>query len=438
MPHANKKPRLKGPTVRKNNAASATLSPPPLRRSHRIAGKINNRTQLDVVVEIVFSFLSPKEIMRARCVCKSWKDGAMKTNVPVPRNGYGFEVNTLESFKAMCAMSKAIPNLAQISIKRVRVCEGEDPYNNGVIDVRPRLHNFPDIMPRFRKLRKLTLSDVLFNGRYPHLLNFPLLEKLDVFRCKYLKWDLEMITEMPSLKRFIWCSSDAITGNVKSFIALKEKLEEVCIARCPNVVGNFMDLADFPRLMQLNLESTNVTGDIREMKEHDFAALEGHLYLPSTVIGGMYYQLQSISEASNLMNAIDRIRKCRGGKDDFMFGLYTWSLSNDSPDRYVGDLLDAISFPPPPFTTRFVQAGPRVGWQWKNDYQDCCSINWLDEEPHRDSSEYESYMTDLYRLESYQCLFDGFLVPPTHEEYRLLCERLITNAPVTSNRRRRN
>ena len=51
---------------------------------------------------------------------------------------------------------------------------------------------------------------------------------------------------------------------------LKDTLEKVDIGYCHHVEGNFMDLADFPHLRDLNLFKTAITGDVREINVNDF------------------------------------------------------------------------------------------------------------------------------------------------------------------------
>jgi len=75
-------------------------------------------------------------------------------------------------------------------------------------------------------------------------------------------------------------NGDALTGNVTSLRALKDTLEKVRIWSCPNLVGNFMDLADFPRLKRLNFDGTAVTGDIRDIREHDYSVFERRPWPP--------------------------------------------------------------------------------------------------------------------------------------------------------------
>jgi hypothetical protein len=80
--------------------------------------------------------------------------------------------------------------------------------------------------------------------------------------------------------RLVGGNGDALTGNVTSLRALKDTLEKVRIWSCPNLVGSFMDLADFPRLKRLNFDGTAVTGDIRDIREHDYSVFERRPWPP--------------------------------------------------------------------------------------------------------------------------------------------------------------
>ncbi len=426
MPHPKKKPRLVGPAA-SSSIVAASLPP---RRSRRIAAKPNGTlAQADVVVEIIFGYLPPQDTMRLRLVCQKWRDAAKKTIIPIPSNK--FQVNTAERYNALLAMATAMPNLAQISLcnfdRPLIYSDGEDPDQRRALRTALEYHtvDFPETMSSFRMLRNLELNHAPLNGRYPFLFNFPFLEKLEIIECKYLKWDLEMLREMPLLRVLsVGRNGEVMTGNIASLRALKDTLEEVWICGCPNVVGSFMELADFPRLKRLNLCGTSVTGDIRDIREHDFSVLKGYLDLPKTVVGGDYYKFQRISEVSELVNAIDRIRRQHDVK---MFNSYSWSLSNNSPDMYFMDNLDSFDYPPPPFSAQFVEAGPRVGWCWRNEHHDCCEINWLDPEPDRDSSDYEKYIEELQDIEFDIDIFRGYHQPPTQEEYMYLCASIGNN-----------
>lgn len=426
MPNRKKKPRLVGPAA--GSAVATSLLPQ--RRSRRLAGKPNGTIALaNAVAENILAYLPPEEIMRSRRVCKRWKDAAKKTIVPITT--YGFNVNSVRNYNLMVAMSTAMPNLTQLSLGHVDYRtiydNGEDP------DMQRASHTFhsltpavafQDTMSRFRMLRFLELHNAPLNGRYPCLFEFSLLESLEIDDCKYLKWDLEMLRGMPLLKKLcVSGNGEGMTGNINSLRALKNTLEMVDISMipiCSNVVGNFMCLADFPRLENLSLFSSAVTGDIRDIGEQDFPVLN-FLHLPKTVVGGDDSKFRRISEISEYVNTVDIIRRQRDGS---IFNDYTWHLTDDSPDRYSMDFLDVLRHPAPPFTIEFVQAGLRVGWYWRNDESlaDCCELNWLDPEPDRDSVDYERYTEDLKILEFGIYFFKGYHQPPTEREYRLLCE----------------
>ena len=137
------------------------------------------------------------------------------------------------------------------------------------------------------------------NGRYPVIFDFPFLQKLTIMGGALLKWDLEVLTGLPSLKELGLIGernsiSTSMTGNnINSLRVLKDMLTKIEIKFCFYVEGDFMDLADFPRLRVLDLRWTTVTGDVREICEFNFSALEV-LTLPSGVYGGMGYDTCAI------------------------------------------------------------------------------------------------------------------------------------------------
>ena len=65
------------------------------------------------------------------------------------------------------------------------------------------------------------------------------------------------------LKELSCFHNRSLTGNINSLGVLKDALTKVTIRNCRRVQGNFMDLADFPRLMELNLIDTSVIGIFR-------------------------------------------------------------------------------------------------------------------------------------------------------------------------------
>ena len=426
-------------------------------------------TDISNVCATVFEYLMPKEIMSCRRVCKPWEEAAKVTTVPL--KSY-FEVDSVESYNAMRVMTRALPKLQELWLCRLgqgsnhKWSEGEDPTVASFVN---RTSHDIEIISNFSKLRELSIYNTLMNGRYPFLFNsFPLLQKLSIQYCKYLKWDLDMLAGLPSLKELdchgnphltgninsLWTLKGTlktltiyacpnvegninslrtlngtlkkltiyncpnVEGNINSLRTLKDTLEKVKVEICPLVKGNFMDLADFPYLKELNLFITDVTGDIRDIGENDFSSLE-RLMLPHGVYGGLVYEFQRISDAPDQVRAVYLLKQQRPSLEYLWFG----KLSEESPDWYRRD--DEADGDSPPFSISLVQAGPRVGYRWKTSYHGdgkSCEINWLDPEPDRASSEYERYIEELEAIEAQVTLYRGFHRPPTQEEYTALFE----------------
>jgi hypothetical protein len=266
-------------------------------------------------------------------------------------------------------------------------------------------------------------------ARYPFLFNFPLLQRLSISWCICLKWDLELISGLPSLKELKLKFNECLPGNLRSLRVLKDTLEHVEICDSPSVEGCFTDLADFPRLQELVLKGTPVTGDIRDIGENDFPAIE-NLSLPDTVYGGIGYEFQSIAEVSDFISRIYPLAKQRDNK--LLQGMQ-WRLSRESPDWYWYDGDDDQVHPPFEFELIII-TGSRIGWRWKTTccYSDdgnsleeitsSCEINWFEPEPERESNGYENYTRRLNALQEEIDFYRGYNQPPTEEEYYRLCE----------------
>eukprot|EP00986_Skeletonema_menzelii_P018521 scaffold26653_cov153-Skeletonema_menzelii.AAC.4 len=102
-------------------------SPPENRNDTHLANDgTANEVGIDEVA-IIFSFLLPKEIMRAR-VCTTWRDAAKKTIVPMTK----FVVDSVRSFNAMRAMSTALPHLQPLSICMTKVYSDREDGNAAI------------------------------------------------------------------------------------------------------------------------------------------------------------------------------------------------------------------------------------------------------------------------------------------------------------------
>ena len=375
---------------------------------------------LSDVLPNIFGFLPINNIMCSRRINKKSREAVLKTIVPPTK----FSVDSVRDYNAIRVMTRVLPNLQQIKIgdlgilhnhHKCKWSDGEDPDEEVAAEtVDYRAHDI-DIISNFTKLRilKIGLTRTSLNGTYPSLFNFPLLEELMIMYCPSLKWDLEMLAGLPSLKK-LHCQSNNVTGNISSLRVLKDTLEKVYIDRCWNVDGNFMDLADFPHLKELELGETAVTGDIRDIGSDDFSLLE-QITLPKGVYGGTGYEFRRISDGADLINKVYLLKKQRPA-----LKMYDWyvRLSGDSPDWYES----AEDYDTPPFDIHFAKAGSRIGYRWTSDQHNPCEVNWLDPEPDRESSDYSEYIEILRSINSQVHMYKGFHQPPTEEEYIRLYE----------------
>jgi hypothetical protein len=394
-------------------------------------------------IAVILGFLDYKQIMISRRVSRKFCDAAKITIVPMYRgNDYRYlqlnmRVNSVKTYNGMRAMTRAIPNLLQISCGDIgyvyergtwhKYNDGEDPDEEYAAQTANRTTHDIGIISSFRKLRILELGGGL-NGRYPALFNFPLLQVLTINSSR-LKWDLDMLVGLPVLKELECSWGGKVSGNIKSLSVLKRTLKRIKFYYCDNIKGDFTDLADFPRLKTLKLyRCSNVTGDIRKLGNSDFRKLT-KLELSEGVIGGRNYQFQRVSDVPSVIDAVYRLsRRDPSPFPDFNdCHLYrTWKLSRDSPDWY-DDAVGQQGTPSPPHTVGFVRVGTRLGWRWfslsRYGTLNSCEIQWLDPEPSRESSGYEDYIRELESIQDDDIFcFEGYYQPPTAEEYNRLCE----------------
>ena len=79
-----------------------------------------------------------------------------------------------------------------------------------------------------------------------------------------------MLAGMPTLEELYSEGISLLTGNIKSLRVLKDRLEKVDFSFCFYVEGNFMDLAGFLLLMELNFDTIAVRVDIRDIRDIDW------------------------------------------------------------------------------------------------------------------------------------------------------------------------
>ncbi len=366
------------------------------------------------VLANVFAFLAVEDNVRSRRINKKTMEAVRKTTVPLS----DFCVGSIDNYSAMNVVARAMPNLQQIMIGHLewghKYSDGEDPDEELAAQTAHQTTHDIEIISNFRKLRILNIKNVFsrLNGRYPFLFNFPLLQKLSIKHCKYLKWDLGMLVRLPLLKELECWENSSLTGNIISLRVLKDTLEKVEITDSKLIEGNFMDLADFPHLKELNLRGSAVTGDIRGIGSNDFSLLES-LSLPKRIYGAKGYEFQRITDAPDVARAVYLLKKKMPALD---IKYWHGKLSEGSPDWYG-------SWDKSPLYIRFIEAGSRIGYRWITWNGSPCEVNWLDPEPDRRSSDYGEYIEELEEIESQVTMYRGFSHrPPTEEEWNRLIE----------------
>jgi hypothetical protein len=378
----------------------------------------------DVLANIL-GFLLPRDIMNAR-VNNKMREAAKITIVPPTE----FIVNSAGKCNAMNVMATALPNLQKITLdyfgNEHKYVDGEDPDEDLAVKTANYAAHDIELISNFTKLRELKIEyGKLLNGRYPCFFNFPHLQILRIGHYyTHLKFDLEMLSGLPVLKELICGYNDYLTGNINSLRVLKDTLEKLEITCCPKVEGNFMDLADFSHLKELDLSGTAVAGDIRDIGKKDFPSLK-LLALPKGVNGGSEREFQRISDAHDVIRIPYLFQKQR--PEIVLKDWYT-KLSEDSPDMYeTNESLNEIAIELyAPIFISLVRAGNRFGYRWEDaDIDYPCEVNWLDPEPDRESSDYGKYMEELQKIEGKgKDHFKGFHQPPPQEEFESIMERI--------------
>ena len=407
------------------------------------SGDAMNSLGVDEISSIL-GFLTWKDILRAR-VCKKWRDAARLTIVPPSRNALDeicwkdvpdYYVRNRGAALALEWLSDALPGMNAINFDftlgetdNFEIAQGEgfdDPMDEIEIAEVEGVENQDDpmdeharpidlsVLSQFHGLQRLFLKEIHLIGRMPFLFHFQHLKTLELVWKPSLQWDLAMLSGLPSLEHLRASFNDSLTGNIQSLRGLRETLVCFDVYDSHEIEGNLHDLADFPKLEKLNLFGTKVTGDIREIGPTDFTVIK-NVQLPDGVYGGDVVW-QRVEDASVLMYARCVWKK----RNPSLFTNSVCCLSNESSDFYPGTNADDSR--DPPFTVEIVQAGPRLGWRWRNYHRSSCEVNWFDPEPQTEDEGYDDYLTELESIEKEVNFFRGFSKPPTRDQYQLLIQ----------------
>ena len=206
---------------------------------------------------------------------------------------------------------------------------------------------------------------------YTHFPHSSHLESLSISSCDKLKFDFGMLAGLPCLKEFECERNKLVTGSLKDLSVCKDTLEKITLQG--TFSGDLMDLADFPRLKSLYLFGTKgVTGsllDIDADNDDQFPMIE-KFTLPSTMIGGQYYEVMHIADAKQLIKDLLPLRRKRPClfKDDRNEEVF-WQLSEESPDIIDPNQEPELQYRR--YSFFFVEAGDDnqyLGWRWEQKW----------------------------------------------------------------------
>ena len=373
-------------------------------------------------ISLILGFLQWDDILKSR-VNKQMREAAKMTLVPYSKDDPEFFVWNTDYVTALEQIHAALPMLQCIHCqqsyqehRKLIIQNGTNPHRIEGVFPSP-FQPVPvsiEIVGHYRHLRHLSLQGVDLNGSYPFLFDFPQLRFLDLSWTGLLEWDLSMVSGLPKLETLLCVRNNCLRGNLNSLIVLKNTLTDLLLTMSQHVEGSLMTLADFPKLQNLNLVLTRVTGDIRHIGPNDFISIQ-FMSLSNFIYGGGDH-FTSIEEVPDLMLARYNLKKQR----PILFTNQRWYLSRDS-QQYYEYQYDGPTNRHPPFQVEFVQAGARLGWRWTNGLLGgSCEIHWLDPEPTPTDEGYDEYLNELEDTNDVD-FYRGFQRPPTFDEHQQRC-----------------
>ena len=383
------------------------------------------RSPIDAVgvdeLALALSFLGWKEIVRSR-VCHKFKEAAAAAFRG--ERAVVCDVKTVSDYQSLPMMVRTFPDLSKMHIhgnNRLRFRDGDDPVRGpDAREVPPGTHQLDfNVLSAFSNMRRLYLSGIDANGRYPRLLSsLRGLRVLFMLHNGKMKLDLSDFQHCQQMTHLYLSSNlfgedHLVTGDI-GILSGMQNLESVTILNCPSVTGDVMQLAR-SSLTSLSLSRTGVTVNFDSIGSSDFVKLKTLSVTGSVTIA-------SVDEARSAVASVHRLEK-RGIR---VIGA-SISLRKDSPDRYpmnVAQSINIMDWIHPPHDIEIVRAGPRVGWRWCGIREHSnCAINWLDNAPAQSSEEHSKYVSDLATLEETPGPFNWFHDHPTEEEYNEAVER---------------
>src|SRR6056300_1491558 len=154
-------------------------TPPKCPHMSMIVGRLMIATFSELSVEqgaMILGFFRPMEIIYFRRVCKTWKEAARVTTVPMQIPffyGKSFRINTLARYNALRVMATELPNLQQFEIASLcderylspldghKYSDGGDPDEEEAAETAHYTTHDIEIISNLRKLRHLEIMTSL-------------------------------------------------------------------------------------------------------------------------------------------------------------------------------------------------------------------------------------------------------------------------------------
>ena len=373
--------------------------------SYRASSNVDSFPLDEVLLASIFSYLDWRSLVACRSVGRTWKDGVTKTNVAE------LFVGKLDIARNLLSgvLAKSFPRMQRLEY------DFRSPKNSERFAIHDEF--VVDGVAQFHELSQLELRHGKLQTCASQILQLSNLRRLDVSCNTQLKWTLHDIASSLKNLQYLRCQFNRqLTGDLADLRPLSDTLQVCDLEECEQVQGNLLDVATFPRLQDLALQGTKVSGDIRDILPHHFPVLS-RVSLGDRIYGGC--NLWSIADAPSILT---RLHKLQQERPHLVLESCHFRLSRQAAERYAAQCHYSYE---PPFEIEFLWVGCRKGWRWTNSVMTGgCDIQWLDPEPQSGDLGYEEYCVALEEECCRPRFYKGYSGPPTEGEHG----KLVRNA----------
>ena len=249
----------------------------------------------------LFACLDWRQLLILRQVCKLWKETCRSTSPSV----------SLGQHDHLSCIYWLFPRVKCLTLASADDDEDEQFPNERIMveKLRP--------LCTFRHLTKLVLTRVVQKDQprnleimiqeCDHVFKIPTLEELVFDHCRFLAWEMSMVSGTPNLRKLIVKGGFGddhifIGGNLSSLKSVQNTLTHLSLDGCGNVEGSFADLAEFPHLESLSLEGTI------DIETHDVSIQPGSFPSLKDLDGDAYAHVAAALEKSQSTFTFDRVK----------------------------------------------------------------------------------------------------------------------------------